>query len=137
MKKGTMTYFLVPEKVDRAYAPLRRIPVKGTLNGCPFQTTICDMGAGMMIGVSAHVRADTGLKAGDVDEIVIEHDTAKRTVSVPDDLRKAMSKDEREKFDRFSFTHQKEFVTAVDGAKKPETRQRRIASVLKIIRAKM
>ncbi|MBC5806470.1 MAG: YdeI/OmpD-associated family protein [Candidatus Eremiobacter antarcticus] len=90
----------------------------------------------MMIGVSAQRRADAGLKAGDVAEILIEHDTAKRTVTVPSDLKKAMSKEERERFDRFSFTHQKEFVSAIEQAKKPETRRRRIASVIEIIRTK-
>jgi uncharacterized protein YdeI (YjbR/CyaY-like superfamily) len=53
---------------------------------------------------------------------------------VPDDFAAAMRKaGVRTAFDALSYTHRKEHVRAIEDAKKPETRQRRIdAAVAKL-----
>src|SRR2546423_652579 len=61
--------------------------------------------------------------------------TADRTVQVPKDLAEAMEEaGVREAFDSLSLTHRREHVEAVTGAKKPETRQRRIARAVAMLR---
>ena len=63
---------------------------------------------------------------------------APRTVSVPPDLAKALSKAKgaRAAFDAMAYTHQREWVRAVGDAKKPETRGRRIESAVKAMVAR-
>jgi uncharacterized protein YdeI (YjbR/CyaY-like superfamily) len=40
------------------------------------------------------------------------------------------------RFSELSYTHQKEYATWIEGAKKDETRQRRIAKTLVMLKAK-
>jgi len=40
--KGTTTFVLVPEAVMAAFAPRRRVPVKASVNGHAYRTTIVD-----------------------------------------------------------------------------------------------
>lgn len=127
----------IPEKVMAAFAPRKRVPVKASVNGFAFRTTIHDMGDGPQIGFNATVRKGAGIAAGDMAELVVELDTAERAVTPPADLLAAMNDAERARFAAFSYTHQREFVSAIEEAKKPETRQRRIEKTIAMVRAKM
>jgi len=68
-------------------------------------------------------------------DVDLELDTAPRDVEVPDDLAAALDAAcARAAFDRLSYTHRKEHVRAVEDAKRPETRRRRIeATVAKLV----
>lgn len=64
-------------------------------------------------------------------------DLAARKVSLPDDVN-ALLKDYPELlvvFQRLSFTHQKEYIAAIEEAKKPETRVRRIEKMITQLQA--
>ncbi len=62
---------------------------------------------------------------------VPEIDMEKRIVIIPDDLKEALQAEGLlEKFEKMSFTHRKEVVLEIVTAKKPETRQRRIAKTI-------
>jgi hypothetical protein len=66
-------------------------------------------------------------------------DKSTRTVVVPDDFRLALSTQGEAliKFERLAYTHRKEYVQWIEGAKKPETRERRIKqAVEKIVSGK-
>ena len=136
-RPGTATFIAVPKKVMAAFAPAKRVPVKVTINGFAFRTTITDMGDGPCFGVNAQVREGAGAQRDDMVDIALDRDTQKRTVTIPKDLLAAMSVGECARFKKFSYTHQKEYAEAIDAAKKPETRTRRIAKTLEMIRAKM
>jgi hypothetical protein len=109
-----------------------RVPVKGTIEGFPFRSSLMNMGDGHMMVVNAHLRAGAKCKAGDTVTVVIELDEDKRTVEVPAYLRKIMDRDPRarEFWPKLSFTHQKEYVLEIEGAKRPETREKRIAAMM-------
>jgi hypothetical protein len=103
-----------------------RVPVRATINGITWRTTIADMGAGPMIGVTAKTREAAGIKRGDRVSVSIALDTAERSVEVPADFAKAMTKAQRAAYDAMSYTHRKEYAAWIQEAKKPETRLRRI-----------
>ena len=67
--------------------------------------------------------------AGQAVDISVELDDAPRTVDVPDDLAAVLAADTdaRAAFDALSFTNRKEYVGWVTSAKRPETRQKRLA----------
>ena len=81
-----------------------------------------------MLGVSADVRDAGGVAAGDVVDVVVELDTEPRLIEVPPDLAEALAKDaEADAFFRgLSYSKQRWHVLSIEGAKTPETRQRRI-----------
>src|SRR5271169_144406 len=113
-----------------------RVPVKGTINGFPFRSSLMNMGDGHMMAVNAQMRAGGQCKAGDTVSVVMELDEDKRTVEVPAYLKKIIERDPkaRESWPRLSFTHQKEYVKAIEDAKKPETREKRIAAMMNALR---
>ena len=78
------------------------------------------------IVVNAAARRHAGVKAGDVVTIVLEPDTEKRDIEIPNRLRRALGATLTERLNRLSFSHKKEFVVRYSGAKKEETRARRV-----------
>ncbi len=113
-----------------------RVPVKGTINGFPFRSSLMNMGDGHMMAVNAQLRAGAQCKAGDTVAVVMELDEDKRTVEVPAFLKKIIDRDPkaREFWPQLSFTHQKEYVREIEGAKRPETREKRIAAMMDALR---
>lgn len=115
-----------------------RVPVKGTINGIPYRSSLMNMGDGHMMVVNAELRAAAKCQAGDTVSVVMELDTEKRTVEVPAYLQKTFAAEPKlkEAWDKLAFTHQKEHVRAIEGARKPETREKRIAAMLEMLRSK-
>lgn len=124
------TYVLVPRSVMRHFGGRIRVRVCATIDGVTWRTTIADMGAGPMIGVTAATRNAAGIERGDRVTVVIEEDKEERTVGVPRDFSKAMNESQRKVYDSMSYTHRKEYVQWIEAAKKPDTRTRRIAKAL-------
>jgi len=125
-----------PFDVVEVFGCKGRVPVKGTINGFPFRSSLMNMGEGHMMAVNAEMRAGARCKAGDTVSVVMELDEEKRVVEIPLYLKKIINADARAKetWDRLSFTYQKEYVREIDDAKKPETRERRIAKMMDTLR---
>jgi uncharacterized protein YdeI (YjbR/CyaY-like superfamily) len=66
-------------------------------------------------------------------------DFKSRTVTLPVDAERAISEHPGmiEFFNAMAFTHQKEYVTAIAEAKKPETRANRIVKTITMLQNKM
>lgn len=60
-------------------------------------------------------------------------DAAERTVEVPAYFANALTVAERRTFDAMSYSHRKEYVQWIEGAKKPETRERRIENAREML----
>lgn len=125
-----------PFDVIEVFQRKGRVAVKGTINGFPFRSSLMNMGDGHMMVVNAQLRAGGKCKAGDTVEVVMELDEEERTVDVPTSLKKIINSDPRAKefWGKLSFTHQKEWVKAIEEAKKPETREKRIAAMMSDLR---
>jgi hypothetical protein len=115
-----------------------RAPVKVTLNGYTYRSTIASMGEGPCIPLRRSNREAAGLEGGETLDVTLELDTEKRQVEPPADLVKAL-KAAPPAWDRWrelSYSHQREHVEAVEGAKKPETRARRIEGSVRTVGAR-
>lgn len=94
------------------------------------------MGGRFLVGVSAEVRAAAGVAAGDSVDVRLELDSEPREVSVPEDFAAALEEGGvRGAFDGLAYTHRREHVRAVEEAKKPETRARRIAKAVEMLQS--
>jgi uncharacterized protein YdeI (YjbR/CyaY-like superfamily) len=81
-------------------------------------------------------RVRAGVEAGQVVSVAIEVDDAPRVVEVPDDLARALRTAKlRARFDKLSYTHQREYVAWINDAKRVDTRERRIAGTIDKLRA--
>ena len=125
----TATGFEVPPTVVEGLGAGKRPPVRVTINGHTYRSTVASMGGRSMIGISAENRARAKVGGGDVVDVDLELDTAPREVAVPDDLAAALKKDAKAKatFDTLSNSNKGWHVQSIEGAKTEETRQRRIA----------
>src|SRR5439155_15514645 len=109
-----------------------RAPVKVTLNGYTFRSTIAAMGGPACIPLRRSHREAAGLEGGETLDVRLELDADPRIVEPPADLVRALKKAPGawDRWRALSFTHQREHVEAIEGAKKPETRARRIAAAV-------
>src|SRR5947207_14898979 len=112
--------------------------MKVTLNGYIFRSTIAAMGGKWLIPLRKSNREAAGLEGGETLEVRLDLDEAKREVAPQPDFVKALraAPPAWDRWRDMSFTHQREYVEAIDDAKKPETRLRRIESAVKAVAAR-
>ncbi len=113
-----------------------RAPVKVTLNGYTFRSTIAAMGGPPCIPFRRSNREAAGLEGGETLEVRLDLDTEKRAVTPQADLVKALkaAPPAWKQWQTLSYSHQREHVEAIEGAKKPETRARRIERAVDMVR---
>ena len=135
-RAGPAGYIELPFDPKEVFGKVRA-PVRVTLNGYTFTTTIAAMGGPPCIGMRTSYREAAGLQGGERLDVRVELDTAKREVKPPADLVKALkaAPPAWDRWQELSFSHQREHAEAVDAAKKPETRARRIANSVAMLRA--
>ncbi len=119
----------VPEEAVQALGKGKRPPVKVTISGYTYRSTVAVYGDEYLLPLAAEHRQSAGVKAGDVVEVTLELDTEPRTVEVPDDLAAALDANGiRAAFDALAPSRKKEFVRQIEEAKTEETRGRRITN---------
>lgn len=137
-RDGSTCYIPVPFDPKPVFGKVRA-PVKVSLNGHAFRSTIAAMGeAGCMIPLRKSHREAAGLEGGETLPVTLELDTEERTVEAPEDLLSALraTRGALEAWRALSYTHQREHVEAIEEARKPETRARRIAAAVKMVMSK-
>lgn len=124
------TGFYVPFDVPTVFGTRARVPVRGTINGFAFRSSIAPMGGGRhCMVVNKEVRAGAKAAGGEMISVVLERDPEPRTVEPPADFLRALQRASpaaRATWESLSYTHRKEHVRAAEEAKRPETRARRI-----------
>jgi hypothetical protein len=132
----TATGIQVPEEVVAALEAGKRPPVRVTINGHTYRSTIAPMGGVFMVGVSAENRASAGVAGGDEVDVDLELDTAPREIVAPPDFAAALDAEPaaRQTYDRLSYSNKQRHVLGIEGAKTAETRQRRIAAAVSALR---
>ena len=112
-----------------------RPPVRGTVNGTPFNGRISVYGGRYYLGFNRELREAASIADGDELTIELERDDAPRDLSVPPELASALAEAAlRDTFDALSFTHRREYVEWIEEAKRDDTRARRLARVVEMLR---
>jgi hypothetical protein len=136
MESSEVAALSAPFDVEKTFGTKARVPVRGTINGFPFRSSLMPMGGCHRMVVNKQIRDGAGVKAGDTVTVVMEKDEATRTVEVPDLLKKELpkSKTAQVNWERLSFTHQKEMARSITEVKQEETRVRRLAKVMDVLK---
>ena len=113
-----------------------RAPVRGSVNGAEFRTTVAVYGGVHLIGFNKEVRERAGIALGDEVEVRLERDDEARTVDIPPALAAALEEDGEAKaaFEGLSYTHRREYAEWIAEAKREETRVRRVAKAVEMLR---
>jgi uncharacterized protein YdeI (YjbR/CyaY-like superfamily) len=88
------------------------------------------------LGLRNELRREAGLADGDSVDVEIERDDSPREVEVPPELASALASDDVAAgvYESLSFTHRREYAEWIAGARKQETRMRRVAKALEMLR---
>jgi hypothetical protein len=137
LDRKTATGIRVPDEIVAALGGGNRPRVRVTVAGYSYQTTVARMRGEFKFPVSAAVREQAGVAAGDDVEVEIELDASPRELAIPDDLVEALEQhaDAKHPFDGLSYSNRKRHVLAIQSAKTLETRQRRVAKVIDELRS--
>jgi hypothetical protein len=110
--------------------------VGGTVAGTPFRGRLSIYGGRTYLGLRREIREAAGIELGDAVDVTIELDDEPREVEPPPELAAALKDDAdaRAGYDALSFTHRREYADWVAEGKRAETRQRRAAKAVEMLR---
>ena len=112
--------------------------IQAMIAGTPYRGSLMPMGDGTYcLGVLKSIQEAAGVRQGDRITVLLELDTAPRTVEPPADLAKVLAKDKKAAaaWEQLSFTNRKELAVGLTSAKKPETRERRLKAAVEKLRS--
>jgi len=112
-----------------------KVPVKVSINGYTWRSTVGNRGGIQYIVVNAEARRGAGVQAGDFVTIVLEPDAEKREIKVPIPLQRTLGTKLTQKLNGLSFTHKKEFIVWYSDAKRDDTRARRVQKMKQMLSA--
>lgn len=133
---GGGAFVEVPFDVEAVFGS-KRPRVKAMIEGVPYRGILSRMGTDYhMLIILKEIREKIGKTFGDEVSITVELDTEPRVVEIPAELKKLFRTEKQAKafFDRLSYTHQREYVMWINEAKREETRQRRIAKAIEMLK---
>jgi hypothetical protein len=130
-------FIIFPYDVFAEFGTRAAIPVKATFDGVEYAGSIVKHGLPQhILGVPKAIREEIAKEPGDQVDVVISRDETLRTVEVPPELRAVLAKEKLLPFfERLSFSHRKEYCRWISEAKKEETRTRRLAKAVELLKA--
>ena len=122
----------VPDDVVAALRLKQHSRVRGAIAGEPYRSSTARYGGRTVLGVHKATVEAVGVEVGDSVSVTIALDDDPRELPLPDELRVALDGDDRAHagWERLSPSARREHAQSVAGAKRPETKQRRVARAI-------
>jgi Bacteriocin-protection, YdeI or OmpD-Associated/Domain of unknown function (DUF1905) len=130
------TFLAIPFDVQRIFGSKSRVAVIGSLNGFPFRNSLMPEGDGThSMMVNKELQKGANATVGDTVTVVMQLDTAPRTVTAPADLQALLTQSAQAQtaFDKLASSHKKAFVGWILSAKKSETRTKRLEKTVEML----
>ncbi len=127
-------YVEIPFDVEVAFGA-KRVKVRAGFDGAEYRGSIVRMGGCYLLGLPQPLRRQIAKNPGDAVSVVVEKDEEERVVELPWDFQEALGRNPaaQAQFDRLSFSDRKDCCRWITGAKKPETRARRIEKAVQML----
>ncbi|HHD2753673.1 TPA: DUF1905 domain-containing protein [Clostridium perfringens] len=122
------TFIEIPFDVEETFGS-KRVKVKAKFDEVEYRGSIVKMGLPCyMIGITKAIRKEIGKEAGDCIIVEIEKDEEERIVELPEDFKLVLDKNKVAKdfYESLSYSAKRKYVQWITGAKKSETREKRI-----------
>jgi hypothetical protein len=129
-------FVVVPFSVPEVYGTKGRVPVQATFDGYPYQGSITPLGDGYhALHVLKQIRKAVNKTIGDTVRVTLSRDVVERKMAPPTDLAEQLAKNPTAAayYDKLAYTHQRDFVRWLEGAKRPETRAHRLAETVELL----
>lgn len=126
----------IPFDVEKAFGA-KKPRVKAMIEGVPYRGLLTRMGGpNHILIILKGIREQIGKTFGDEIKVSVEADVEERVITVPADLKRALKTEKEAKaaFEKLSYTHKREYVMWIEEAKKEETRQKRIAKAMDMLK---
>ncbi len=133
---GGGAFVAVPFDVEAAFGA-KKPKVKAMIEGVPYRGTLTRMGSERhLLIILKEIREKIGKTFGDEVKITVELDTEPRLVAVPPELTEAFKKEKAAEayFNSLPYSHKREYVGFITEAKKEETRARRAAQTVEMLK---
>jgi hypothetical protein len=132
--EGGGSFVTIPFDVHEQFGVRGRVPVAATFDGAEYRGSIAPYGGQHMLGVLLELQDRIGKHHGDVVHVTVRLDTADRVVEL-DAATQAALRDAGllDRFRAMSYSHQRNYWQWIDGAKRQETRESRIAKAIVMI----
>ena len=130
-------YVIVPFDVEQVFGA-KRVKVKAWFDGAPYRGSIVRMDVEYLVGLTKDIRKQIGKQPGAIVEVRLEKDEEARVVELPSELKAAfeITPEIKAYFDKLSYSHQREYVLWIDGAKTSETRANRTEKTVAMLAQK-
>lgn len=136
---GGGAFVEIPFDVEKAFGA-KRPKVKAMIEGVLYRGTLTRMGTERhLLIILKEIREKIGKTIGNEVKITVELDTEPRVVEIPPELAEAFKKEKaaRDYFNSLPYSHQREYVGYITEAKKEETRARRAAQTIEMLKKQM
>lgn len=133
---GGGAFVEIPFDVEVAFGS-KKPKVKAMIEGIPYRGTLTRMGGpNHMLIILKGIREQIGKTFGDEVKIIVEADVEPRVIEIPAELKRAFKteKEARAFFGKLAYSHQREYVGYITEAKKAETRERRVAQTIAMLK---
>jgi len=136
---GGGAYILFPYDVEKEFGTKGKVAVKATFNGVPYSGSLVKYGKPQhMLGVLKAIRDQIGAGPGATVAVELWKDEAPRTIEPPAEFKQAMIQaGVLAMYESLSYTHRKEYCRWITEAKKEETRLRRSAEAIQLLKKKV
>jgi hypothetical protein len=133
-RSGSSAFVALPGDIKQLFGSTGRVPVNATFDGIAYRGSITSMGGPPLILVLQEIQASLGKAPGDTVHVTVELDTAPRVVELAEDLSAALVQGgQLDAYRALAYSHQRQFVLWIDGAKRQETRASRIAKTVEMV----
>lgn len=125
------TVITIPFDAEKVFGA-KRVPVKISVNGADYRTTIFRRNGKYMLAVPKKFRDAARVRGGEMITVELQRDNELRVIIPPEDFAGALAENSRarEMWEKLSYTRRREYVMAIEDAKREETRARRIAKAI-------
>ncbi len=123
---GSATFIRVPFDVPAVFGQARP-PVRVTIGAHTYPSTVAVYGGEYFLPVNRAHREAAGVDAGDTVSVTLAYDEGPRVVELAPDVAEAFeAAGVLPQWSQLAYSHQREYATWIEDAKRPDTRARRI-----------
>lgn len=135
--EGGGAYVLFPYNTGKEFGTEGRVPVKATFDGISYSGSLIKYGhAQHMLGMLKSIRQQIGKQPGEMVEVVVWKDAEERTIDVPTEFESLLKQEQLlPTFEKLSYTHRKEYCRWITEAKRQETRDKRLAKAIEMLKS--
>jgi hypothetical protein len=135
-KAGSRTFIAIPFNPNEVWGVKQRHHITGTVNGCAVRGSLGSDGSQYFLPLGAVWRRDNRVAAGAEVNVMLKPEGPQTDALAPDMLAALASEPEaRAFFESLATFYRNGYIRWIEGARRPETRQARIAELLSLLKA--